>query len=720
MNKEWFAATELAGLSGLPKNVRNITIKASKENWQSQKRQGRGGGFEYHLTSLPIETQAAILKQFTPNLTPVKKALNDAEFNYDPEELWQHYDAKPQKQKDKAQQKLNLLLQVMTLIESSGVTLKNAFLLVAEQNDISPRTMQGWYNGTPGKAGVKNYKRQDWLAALIPSFVGRTATVNIEDEAWETFKADYLREEQPAATACYYRLQRTAKAKGWTIPSLKTIERRIQAIPLSIRVFKREGEAGLMKLYPAQQRTVEELHALEWINGDGYQHNVFVKLPNGEVTRLKTWFWQDVYSRKILSYRVDESENTDSIRLSFGDVVEQFGIPEHVTIDNTRAAANKWMTGGVPNRYRFKVKEDDPLGLIPSLESTVHWTSIHADEGHGQAKPVERSFGVGGIGEYIDKHPKFSGAYTGANPMAKPSNYGKTAIPLEVFLEVLQQEIIAWNAKEGRRTEVCAGIKSYDQAFNESYQTAVIRKATAEQRRMWMLSAEAIKVQKDGSFTLDAGKATGTGKNRYHAHDLFEHIGQKVVVRFDPQALHETVYVYTLDSRFICDAQCIDATGFGDTEAARSHNKYRTRFIKATKIAAKAELQMDAMQVADRLPHLDPSEAEPVNPKIVRPMRPAPKLGRVVPKPQLTEQQATDFEAFTKSFDQPEAQIIQTENNPTTRYKRWVNLDKRIHEGLQLAQDDLKFWANYKKGDEFQAMKEFTADFEGFGINVEA
>ena len=40
------------------------------------------------------------------------------------------------------------------------------------------------------------------------------------------------------------------------------------------------------------------------------------------------------------------------------DVVTRYGIPEdfHITIDNTRGAANKWLTGGAPNRYRFKVK----------------------------------------------------------------------------------------------------------------------------------------------------------------------------------------------------------------------------------------------------------------------------------------------------------------------------------------------------------------------------
>jgi len=43
----------------------------------------------------------------------------------------------------------------------------------------------------------------------------------------------------------------------------------------------------------------------------------------------------------------------------------------------------------------------------------MHWTSVVAGKGWGQAKPVERAFGVGGLEEYVDKHPALAGAYTG-------------------------------------------------------------------------------------------------------------------------------------------------------------------------------------------------------------------------------------------------------------------------------------------------------------------
>ncbi len=173
------------------------------------------------------------------------------------------------------------------------------------------------------------------------------------------------------------------------------MEREIDA---RVIVATRKGDNALARMFPSQQRTVAQLHAMEWINGDGYQHNVFVQWYNGEVIRPKTWVWQDVHSRKIIGWRTDVSENSDSIRLSLMDAISEFGKPEHVTIDNTRAAANKWLSGGVPNRYRFKVKPDDPMGILPMLGIQVHWTSVIGGKGWGQAKPIERAFGIGGLG----------------------------------------------------------------------------------------------------------------------------------------------------------------------------------------------------------------------------------------------------------------------------------------------------------------------------------
>jgi hypothetical protein len=100
MTKDWLTSNELAGLHGLPKNKRSINRLAAKQGWQSRVITVRGGtANEYHITSLPLETQAALLKASQPTVTktPIKQALNDAKFSYDSNELWQHYDKKPQK-----------------------------------------------------------------------------------------------------------------------------------------------------------------------------------------------------------------------------------------------------------------------------------------------------------------------------------------------------------------------------------------------------------------------------------------------------------------------------------------------------------------------------------------------------------------------------------------------------------------------------------------------
>ncbi|WP_245528436.1 transposase domain-containing protein [Gluconobacter morbifer] len=45
-------------------------------------------------------------------------------------------------------------------------------------------------------------------------------------------------------------------------------------------------------------------------------------------------------------------------------------------------------TGGIPNRFRFKVKEDEPVGIMTQLGVEVHWTTPYS----GQSKPIERAW----------------------------------------------------------------------------------------------------------------------------------------------------------------------------------------------------------------------------------------------------------------------------------------------------------------------------------------
>lgn len=578
---EWVSTAAVADVAksmncGVPTSNWGIRKRATADGWVTRKRQGRGGGYEYHLASLPAPIREALMTQ-EHELPPPKKKRD---------EIWARFDRCPDSAKQAAQERLHVLNDVDALMDA-GMSRSGAVAQAADDHGVTRRSIYRWLKAVDG------LDRADRLPALAPSYKGSSRRRRMPPEAWEWIKADWLRQEQPCITACYERLQIEADRRGWEIPSKATVARRIKSdIPRLVRVFCREGEKGLKRVYPAQERDKTMLFANQWINGDGYLHNVFVKWPDKAIRRPKTWFWQDVYSGFILGYRTDVSENTDMIRLAAMDVFDRFGLPEAMTLDNTRAAANKWLSGGVKHRFRFKVKDSDPLGVFPALGIDLHW----ATPAWGQSKPVERSFGVGGIGELVDKHPSLSGAWCGPNPTKKPESYGSRAVDVETFLKALAAGVDQYNRREGRRTDVCGGTLSFRQAFEESYQRHGKKALTPEQRRLLLLEAEAVLVAKDGSITLSAGRAFGVGANRYHSEHLYEWAGSRVVCRFDPQDLHQPIHVYSPNGRYIAQADVIQAAGFGDTEAARAHARARNRKIRETKRAAEAERTMNAIE----------------------------------------------------------------------------------------------------------------------------
>ncbi|EGM6007394.1 transposase [Escherichia coli] len=649
---DWFSAKKLEGLIGLPKSSSAISRKARLEQWVFRQIHGvRGVAYEFHISSLPKETQAALLLrqgEIETSMGRFEIARPTLEaHDYDREALWSKWDNASDSQRRLAEKWLPAV-QAADEMLNQGISTKTAFATVAGHYQVSASTLRDKYYQ------VQKFAKPDWAAALVDGRGASRRNVHkseFDEDAWQFLIADYLRPEKPAFRKCYERLELAAREHGWSIPSRATAFRRIQQLNEAMVVACREGEHALMHLIPAQQRTVEHLDAMQWINGDGYLHNVFVRWFNGDVIRPKTWFWQDVKTRKILGWRCDVSENIDSIRLSFMDVVTRYGIPEdfHITIDNTRGAANKWLTGGAPNRYRFKVKEDDPKGLFLLMGAKMHWTSVVAGKGWGQAKPVERAFGVGGLEEYVDKHPALAGAYTGPNPQAKPDNYGDRAVDAELFLKTLAEGVAMFNARTGRETEMCGGKLSFDDVFEREYARTIVRKPTEEQKRMLLLPAEAVNVSRKGEFALKVGGSLKGAKNVYYNMALMNAGVKKVVVRFDPQQLHSTVYCHTLDGRFICEAECLSPVAFNDAAAGREYRRRQKQLKSATKAAIKAQKQMDALEVAELLPQI--AEPEAPESRIVGIFRPSGNMERVKNQERDDEYETERDEYLNHSLD---------------------------------------------------------------------
>jgi hypothetical protein len=325
---------------------------------------------------------------------------------------------------------------------------------------------------------------------------------------------------------------------------------------------------------------------MEAVNMDGHKFDVFVQLPGQTTpTRVMLLALQDLYSGKMVAWRLSPSENKDTVRLVIGDMVSRHGIPDKILLDNGRAFASKWITGGAPNRYRFKVRDEDPQGLLTTLGVQIIWATPYS----GQSKPIERAFRD--LAENIAKHPFCAGAYTGNTPDAKPENYASRAIPFAEFSVHVDRMIAEHNARPGRMGGNANG-RSFDETFSQSMEdpSTLVRWPTENQRALWLLAGERIRAKKGSGEIHIFG-------NRYWNAALNAHAGSNVTVRFDPDHLTQPIRVYDANDNLICVADCIADTGFFDTAAARDHAAKRNQLTKTIRESVRlhAELSPDVL-----------------------------------------------------------------------------------------------------------------------------
>lgn len=574
-----FTAAEIADVLRVSKSA--VRKRAARENWPFTECSVQGGQQRlYAMNGLPDAVALTIARKQRREQEQAVAAAQVADSNLQAkvDAQWRLWERVKGWRKRESERRHDALLAVDCIKRETGVSVSEARRRVATlalESETKGRSVAALERYAKLVAGIP---RHYWLAFLLPELKGAPSEVTIHPEAFAAFKGDWLRNEQPDAASCYRRVQRLATVhKEWLpLPSIWTFQRRLHdTVPHTAQVYMRKGAEALRKLGPQIQRDRSELSALEVVNSDGHTVDVMVKYPDGTVGRPTILGWQDVYSSKLLSYRIGKSETGELVRLSFCDMVEKYGIPAHAHLDNGRAYASKSNTGGVPTRYRYKVKETEQLGVITRLDVKVHWTEPY----NGKAKPIERCWRD--VASDIVKRQEFNGAYLGKSPTDKPANYGKRVVPWEVFVRVFADGVAEYNARQGRQSEVAGG-RSFDEVFAESYAASKIRKATKAQLAMLLLASQVIRINPEGGFVTLAG-------NRYWDEALCEHAGEHVELRFDADALHDCVHVFALDGTYLCKARCTAAIGWSNTDAMQEARRRERAWNKARKAYAKAE-----------------------------------------------------------------------------------------------------------------------------------
>lgn len=594
-----FTQAQVAEALGLARQA--VNKRALREKWPGAAAATHRQRVLYAIRDLPEDVQAALILAGPASVEEAAKSAPKP--GGDAAALLQRFQQATPTSQAAARERLSALLDVEAR-QQRGEALTVARQEVAA--DLQARNVRGGSVDSLKRwaAAVKGQPRDTWLAHLLPSCPKGNERVEIHPELWAWYLGHYLTREQPSHADTYRRAKKIAKAKGWPMPSAKTLQRRMnEDVPTAVQVLQREGPQARARLLPPMQRDTTCFEVGEAVNGDGLKFDrLWVAFPGRKPINTATgWFWQDVRSKKILAWRLGETENTDLFRLATYDLAA-ICAPSHVYLDNTRVAANKVMTGGASHRNRFKRSEADGRGLLlAALGAEVHFTNPDKERGNPGAKPIERAFGKGGIHEMVATHPRIMGrGFSQA-----------TAIPVEELRAVIAEEVARHNAQKDRRGFGIAPGNSFDDEWAAGVARRPPTQLSKAAREMFLWSFEVRTVQQTGFIELAAGRSP-YGRNRYWSEASACYSGERVAVYFDPGNLRADVHVYSLEGRYLFDAQHVPAYAFNDTAAAREHAKFKERELKATKKAAEALGMMSNLE-RDRL-FRDAAPEQPLEP----------------------------------------------------------------------------------------------------------
>ena len=239
--KEFLTAAELADmqLPGMPATERAIQLMAQRGDWQApenegfnwRRRQGRGGGIEYHYRLLPdLAQMALVLRHAQP---AQQSARTKAKAALATTEMWTWFERQPDTRKAKARTRLEMLDAAMALTRG-GAAWNRALATVAAS---IARAVAATLRDSP-------LKRDD-IATRMSGYLGERVSKHMLDAY-----ASEARQEHAIpvtrlialmhATGDRRLLQMRAEPMGWAV-----IERR--HLPLSEVAAIREREDELRR-----------------------------------------------------------------------------------------------------------------------------------------------------------------------------------------------------------------------------------------------------------------------------------------------------------------------------------------------------------------------------------------------------------------------------------------------------------------------------------------
>lgn len=395
--KTHYSARELVDLrlQNLPTTKKAVLTRAKKQNWESRKRVGKGGGVEYALCSLPLALQDEIRNKFAVSVVKAKsKSLPAALRQVELKNL-------TEKQRDVAGARMALVARVAELEMAQprykaikflceqikhGDIPADLMALVETANNkkgknrtLSDRTLNQW---------VLDYEKADTpearLKALAPM---QRVAKKAEEIAWlPDFLAVYRQTNGINVAEAYHYFSREWDARFADEPlrlemkpSLDRVRAALAKLPRHIKEIGRKTGSELRALHTYVKRDWSVLQVNDVWVGDGHAMKLKVAHPeHGRPFIPEVTLIMDASCRFIVGWSASLAENVLAVADALRYGVERYGIPAIYYSDNGGGEKN-WMLDG------------DITGMLPRL-GINHQTGIPGNpQGRGIIERVHQT-----------------------------------------------------------------------------------------------------------------------------------------------------------------------------------------------------------------------------------------------------------------------------------------------------------------------------------------
>lgn len=547
--KEWYTARELAGigLSCLPETQQGVLYRAKNEGWESQKRIGQGGGYEYHISNLPADARKALEAQQIEALIPqisTNKQLQIKKCDMGALTL---------KQRQVTDARATVLKAIKAL-RQQGVTKEAAMTTLLTQAetgalvDTSPvldkaLRMAKDARGRKGSdyPSVRTLKR--WLSPNNKTLTPKRTPSNFFIPAWvSAFMDCYQQPEKPTVTGAYRQFE-----KQWSgeLPSIHAVRRFLDKVGNVSLQHGRMGNREIKNLKAFVRRDFSQLLPGDVYSADGHTFDAEVAHPyHGRPFRPEITTFIDIATRRAVGYSIDLAESGIAVLDALIDACTK-ALPAMLYVDNGSGYCNALL-------------KDEALGVLARLGTEVRHSLPYNSQARGVIERVHQTLWIEGAKQI----PGYIG-----HDMDREAAQMQHKISRKAIKEGGKTHLLGWEAF----IEFC---EDRMDEYNNRPHTSLPKITDDLGRRRHLTPNEQWELfEKKGwqADTLNADEAADIFRPRvtrkvrrceirlntniYFSHALEEHHGDEVQIAFDFKDA-QFIWVYELESgRLICKAE---------------------------------------------------------------------------------------------------------------------------------------------------------------------